>query len=193
MKRCPQCNQIIDRFRFCSRKCAVKFHNDKKRVSNVHPYNPCIQCGIATKNPKFCSRSCAAKTNNEKIPKRKLTKPCDLCGTLVKSQQKRCVKCRPEPIKYWSIAQYKYKLGEKAKWPGYFSSRMREFSRKWGKDREKVCQNCNYAKHVEHCHKVPVSSFPDSATIWEVNCPENIVLLCPNCHWELDNGLLLLE
>ena len=51
---------------------------------------------------------------------------------------------------------------------------------------------CGYDKHVECCHIKAVSDFPDTALLGEVNAPGNLVLLCRNCHWELDHGLLVL-
>ena len=48
------------------------------------------------------------------------------------------------------------------------------------------------SKHVELCHIKPIASFKDSALLSEVNSKNNIVQLCPNCHWELDHGILKL-
>ena len=51
----------------------------------------------------------------------------------------------------------------------------------------KVCSKCGYDKHVECCHIKPISEFPLSTKISEVNSENNLILLCPNCHWEHDN------
>lgn len=72
-----------------------------------------------------------------------------------------------------------------------FHARMRGLSR--SRIKESVCKNCNYSKHIEVCHIKPISDFPDSATIEEINCVENLIPLCPNCHWEFDNGLITLK
>lgn len=50
---------------------------------------------------------------------------------------------------------------------------------------------CGYNKHVEVCHKQAIHTFSETATIGEVNAPENLLILCPNCHWEFDYGLLV--
>ena len=50
-----------------------------------------------------------------------------------------------------------------------------------------ICSRCGYSKHVEVCHSKPISSFSLDTLISVVNDPSNIVLLCPNCHWEHDN------
>lgn len=55
-----------------------------------------------------------------------------------------------------------------------------------------ACAICGYDKHVEICHKKPVSDFPGTALISEINNLSNMTPLCPNHHWELDNGLLKL-
>lgn len=44
----------------------------------------CYHCGAETTNPKYCSKSCAAKQNN-KTPKRKITKKCSKCDSIVRN------------------------------------------------------------------------------------------------------------
>lgn len=51
-----------------------------------------------------------------------------------------------------------------------------------------VCFICGYDKHVEIAHIKSVSQFDDEALISEINHVSNLVLLCPNHHWEFDNG-----
>lgn len=52
------------------------------------------------------------------------------------------------------------------------------------------CAICEYSKHVEVAHIKAVSEFENSATIKEINSIENLIGLCPNHHWEYDNGIL---
>ena len=56
-------------------------------------------------------------------------------------------------------------------------------------DREYKCTSCGYDKHVEIHHIKSISSFivDSTATLYDVNNPDNLVYLCPNCHWEIDN------
>ncbi len=54
----------------------------------------------------------------------------------------------------------------------------------------KQCKVCQYSHHVELAHRKSVSSFPDTATLGEINAPVNLVYLCPNHHWEYDNDLI---
>jgi hypothetical protein len=53
---------------------------------------------------------------------------------------------------------------------------------------EKKCRVCGYDKHVEVCHIKSVSSFGENYLITEINSFENLIGLCPNHHWEYDNG-----
>ena len=52
------------------------------------------------------------------------------------------------------------------------------------------CAICGYHHHVEVAHIKAVSEFEDSATIREINSIDNLIGLCPNHHWEYDNGIL---
>lgn len=52
------------------------------------------------------------------------------------------------------------------------------------------CAICGYHHHVEVAHIKAVSQFEDSATIREINSIDNLIGLCPNHHWEYDNGIL---
>ena len=52
------------------------------------------------------------------------------------------------------------------------------------------CAICGYHHHVEIAHIKAVSKFEDSATIREINSIDNLIGLCPNHHWEYDNGIL---
>lgn len=54
------------------------------------------------------------------------------------------------------------------------------------------CSCCGYDKHIEICHKKPIKDFDDSSLVSEINSKDNLTALCPNCHWEFDNKLLIL-
>ncbi len=60
-------------------------------------------------------------------------------------------------------------------------------------NRPRVCHNCGYDKHVEICHIRAIGDFPDETPVSVVSGIENLVALCPNCHWEFDRGLLKIE
>lgn len=56
--------------------------------------------------------------------------------------------------------------------------------------KERICIVCGYKTHIQVCHVDSVSSFLDSSLISEINRIDNLVPLCPNHHWEFDNGLI---
>ena len=56
--------------------------------------------------------------------------------------------------------------------------------------KEPKCAICGYSKHVEVAHIKAVSEFDNDATIKEINSLSNLIGLCPNHHWEYDNGML---
>lgn len=55
--------------------------------------------------------------------------------------------------------------------------------------RPKVCVRCGYNKHAEVCHIQAVSAFAPGTLVREINAPDNLVMLCPNCHWEFDHEM----
>jgi 5-methylcytosine-specific restriction endonuclease McrA len=59
-------------------------------------------------------------------------------------------------------------------------------------DKPKHCVNCGYSKFYEVCHIRAVKDFPGTATMSEVHSLDNLIALCPNCHWEFDHGMLTL-
>lgn len=66
---------------------------------------------------------------------------------------------------------------------------VRQRARKITSSRLQKCERCDYDKHVETCHIKPICSFPMDTSIDVVNDESNLILLCPNCHWEHDNLL----
>ncbi len=53
------------------------------------------------------------------------------------------------------------------------------------------CFNCG-TEHFEVCHLRSIQDFPIETTMAVVDSLENLIALCPNCHWEYDQGLLTL-
>lgn len=161
------------------------------------------KCKIFTKNPKYCSKSCSAKHTNVIYPKRKTKNKCIVCkDDVISYRYTRCQKHHNEYIKYKkeqkyqtkSLGEYRNKISVKGKHPSWVNSHIRLFNRSWNKDKTKLpCANCSYKLHVELCHIKPIASFPDTSLLSEVNSPSNVVQLCRNCHWELDNNYLFVE
>jgi len=66
---------------------------------------------------------------------------------------------------------------------------IRCHARKVTSTRQQKCKKCEYDKHVETCHIKPICLFDESTPIEIVNADSNLLLLCPNCHWEHDDIL----
>lgn len=54
----------------------------------------------------------------------------------------------------------------------------------------KQCSLCDFDLVVELCHIKPISSFPETTLVKEVNSLDNMRYLCPNHHKMLDKGIL---
>lgn len=150
-------------------------------------------CEKETTNKRFCSRSCSAKIVNVEQPRRKTKKICTICSKPTGSWRRN--RCPIHTKQYlngkWrnrTIGEYRKKKSVVKKHPSWLHSHIRVFARSWFKHLLKLpCAKCGYDKHVELAHIKPISSFPDSALLSEVNSSDNIIQLCPNCHWEMDN------
>lgn len=163
------------------------------------PTHPCEYCQKPTRSPRFCSRSCATIYTNKEKPKHKRTLKCS-CGNLRLARHKRCPECIKkggggswplDALKNRTLAEVLEMPSVKGKHPSWAYSHIRQLGRKWNSNLLKLpCQNCGYSKHVELCHIKPITSFPKTTTIGEVNDPSNLITLCRNCHWEFDNNLL---
>jgi hypothetical protein len=158
-----------------------------------------------TKN-NFCSQSCSASFNNKGTqrnpPKLRI---CKICGkkyyftrkTKSKIKCDACFKTYEEmtdTYKSRTLAEYHKKPSVKNKHPSWKNSHIRALNRSWNKSLlKKPCQICGYSMHIELCHIKPVTSFPETATLGEVNHPDNNLVLCPNHHWEYDNKKIRIE
>ena len=152
--------------------------------------NNCLHCGAETANPKYCSRSHAAIHTNQQAPKRQLTRKCQECDTLIPANRQCCAVHGKRKADYRLLTVAQLKAKDAIKHPSYYRGYLNSITRLLNAHRPRICQACGYDKHVEYCHRRPISSFPDSVTVQMVSGPENILVLCPNCHWEYDHGVL---
>lgn len=175
---------------FCSANC-----RDQYRVS-LRERDNCLSCGKEIIRPMchmrgsvnhFCSRSCAAKYNNVTKPKKVKTKTCKVCGKFIYVNRTYCPECivKPRINPETPIGDLFYEKRRSARY-----AKIRNYAKSITKTWEQKCIQCGYVKHVETCHKQPISTFDPKTPVGVVNCPDNLILLCSNCHWELDHGLL---
>jgi hypothetical protein len=143
-----------------------------------------------TKN-NFCCRSCSTSFNN-RVPKRK--KKTNICISCKKTfipnhrSNNHCSSCRKlnsVEIKMLTIEECQSRLSIIGKHPSYKNSIIRQHCRIWNKHLLNTpCILCGYTLHTELHHKKPISSFPLDTPLNVVNDTSNIMVLCPNCHWE---------
>lgn len=153
----------------------------------------CLLCSkkLSGAQKKFCSKSCAAILNNKKYPKRSLgEKHFCQCGNKKNTGAKRCRDCwKKDGIgekTLGEIADYKY--SGSLRWHPVRGNAV-YLMRRW--NLPKKCFKCEWDKHVEVDHKIKISNFPLDTLIKVVNSRENLCYLCPNCHWEKENGALV--
>lgn len=161
----------------------------------------CLNCQeeITSKyGKKFCSKSCGASYNGHAFPKRSKERAswpkCRTCDSIVDYRyNKHCKQCRIDgkhvhgngPLDEQTIEQTLVRSGSNrydnirvhAKW---------KFRNDTGRLK---CEKCGYDKHTELCHIKPISSFLKDTLVSVVNHRDNIMFLCPNCHWEFDHCL----
>lgn len=169
----------------------------------INSHMKCLNCNFVLTGKyqkKFCSKKCASILNNKKFPKRSKEKTlwgkCKICeNSLDRKGLKFCRSCIKNKKHYHGIPIENHTIESVSKVSGSNKySRIRDHARNVYKKLNGIsCENCNYSKHIEICHKKAISSFPKDTIISEVNDRKNIIFLCPNCHWEFDHGLLNIE
>jgi hypothetical protein len=187
---------------------AERQHNESVQRYLQHP-NICPQCNNPilpqgksdiqhTKRKKFCSSSCSATYNNTRKPK-KPPKPvsyCITCRQPLKFPGKTgmCRQCVLNKQTLLPINITKNMLKHRRKnYQSYRNAIRRHAQRIFEQSQKpKICAICGYTLHVEIAHRKPVSDFPTSATLGEINNIDNLIPFCPTHHWEWDNGILKL-
>lgn len=148
-------------------------------------------------NNIFCSRSCAASYNNKVFPKKPpAIKYYCVCGKQKTKNAKNCINCVSvvDEYKAKTLKEYKEMVSTKGKHPSWAMAHIRNFNRSWNSNLTILpCQKCNYDYHVELCHIKPISSYDENTMLGEINDPSNILVLCPNHHYEFDSGKLSLN
>lgn len=181
---------------FCSSKCHINYKTVYKTDIS------CLQCNANfkpdTPKRKFCSQSCFAiwmnahPTGKMLAKRRKKTKKCLNCDNLIYSNQKYCSSdCRVRAIKV-DEGTTLVEMTDKRSYQKH--SRIRNLARaKYrSSNKSKACAVCNYSIHYEVCHIKAIKDYEPTATIGQINDLDNLIALCPNHHWELDNGKITL-
>jgi hypothetical protein len=187
---------------FCSRQCINNYYTKTIELKCQQCYKSFTKKPASIGTNNFCSRSCAVTYNNLTKSKNGKLKPyyCKYCYKLIatgwqelstkNNTKTTCQECNPNYTNWSTINIKDFK--QQFKSIHQFNSRIRSLARSLYKKHNKklMCQNCNYNLHCEICHIKPISSFPDTTSVADINNIDNLICLCRNCHWELDHGYL---
>jgi hypothetical protein len=159
---------------FCSNLVTKPLHIVKRALENS-------KSGLV-----FCSRSCSAKKTNTLYPKKKAkTWKCRKCSSECAPRRILCDTCSSHgSLGDITLREAMYTKHHKSAAFSLVRSRARAINK------DNSCKACGYSKHVEVAHIKPISSFPEDTLLSKINDPQNLIALCPNCHWEFDHGLL---
>lgn len=167
-----------------------------KQASYIQSPKLCKLCQIPIEYKKrfnlFCSSSHAAIWRNTNTLRTTFGPPpifannCKRCDVPIKNRYRYCIACSPVKgrckVSDQTLKQATYSSGKSASAYG----RIRLHAKYILKEREHACQHCGYSKHVEVCHIRAIKAFSADTLISEINNKSNLILLCPNCHWEHD-------
>jgi len=186
--RCnPKCREVRGKF--------VKCHNCEKEIYKFPKE-------LKQSTNHYCSNKCANIKTNEKRWENhiSITKSfkCPTCGNERGYRSKHCKNChinqQDKINKNKTVGELKEKYKTNKHLIHWYSSEIRSFNRRWNKDLLNLpCQKCGYSVHTELCHIKPISEFNNNSKLEDVNNKNNNLILCPNHHYEFDNGILKIE
>lgn len=147
---------------------------------------------------KYCSNDCRRQEQTKfgKAADGSRVRGICSCGNAIKSyKSKICIDCELKKRKNtFQTNQENLTLSDCIRLDKRFKANhkyqtVRNYAKKtmvWNKI-EKKCKECGYDKYVEVCHKKAISEFPLDTKLSIINSIDNLIYLCPNHHWELDN------
>ena len=217
MKKCLNCGKEVVN-KFCGTRCQNEYRGKLNVLKYDLEPKKCGYCGkfipYVSKDNKYCGSSCSAKSTNgnrnrtDKIPddvlKREFNNTksiSELLGNIGFSRTNKIKKRIENRLVSLGLVFEKFKhpncVGDKTK-TELFNER-----KNWQSARSTIrkhacvvynnihfglkCNICGYDKHVEIAHIKSVSEFSGDTKINDIN---NLISLCPNHHWEFDNGVL---
>jgi hypothetical protein len=126
------------------------------------------------KRKKFCNRSCSVQYNNTIVPKRKK-----------RERNKKETRGKKDSLVELTKEELENKHGGiYFNWRSSISKHARKIFN--NSSFSKKCIICNYDKHIDVAHIIPVSEFDKKSKVFEINNIDNIVPLCTNHNCEFD-------
>jgi hypothetical protein len=195
---CLTCKKVIEvkdgqklsevlKKKFCDRTCSAIYNNSKRVKTVKRTDRPRVQ----TKDQVLHCERCRSVLLLEKKNGRTLSKKyCPDCRRKIQSEiaHKAFGNGNGDIVENCSKTELRNKRKDWNNFRASVSKHARGVYKKSGKPY--VCAVCSFDAHVQVCHKVSVSEFPDTTLISEINSIDNLVALCPNHHWLLDHGRL---
>ena len=188
---CKHCGAVIEvgeakvsevrRKQFCDRSCAATFNNARRpstaiihKISDKDFIKAVEDSSSYSEVARTIGYASPRGSNIEDVKNRMLKLEIDFCSSKAGQSIEKLTKGEL--------------FSKRANWQSARSSIATHAKRVYDNStKSKECQICGYDKHYQVAHIEPVASFSDDALILEINSIDNLVALCPNCHWEFDN------
>ena len=208
IKYCLQCGKELKNRRntFCSSSCSATYNNShrspmsdetKLKISNslknqndvTQKY--CLQCGkeLTNRQTKFCSLKCQGEFNKQNNKRHYETLICENCGKEFVGLTGRkycCSECANEKLKKSRIKKFiegNYKLNGNNTTPNFIREYLFE------KNNYK-CEVCGYEGYNIKTGKTILQIHHKDGNS-NNNIPENLQVICPNCHAKTENYMAL--
>lgn len=137
----------------------------------------CQFCKKETDNPKFCDKSCAAKLNNRKYPKRtSADNYCLSCNASIANDKKYCNQSCQWDFLFETETRHRVEAGlvSSASTLKNYITRVVGYK----------CVRCgNKGEHLDKPLTLQLDHIDGNS---DNNLPQNLRLMCPNCHSQTD-------
>jgi len=193
MNKCKRCQKETCNRVFCSSSCSALYNgrkaSDIKHQKSKEKYDlnkkSCSFCGklleYNDRRKKFCNHSCAASYNNLGVRRHGSSrKDCIRCGKEIKrNANKYCSRTCQHEYKYEKyIERWLNKEEDGLKGKCQMSARIKRWLTE---QRGECCEFCGWNEVNPATGKTPIAADHIDGN-YKNNRPENLRLLCPNCH-----------